>query len=140
MNQISKVPFGVNAALMSGYAVTANDRLGNIDFVVENTGDNTLSMQFRELNAAGSGYTPIGSFFTVVPQGVVTKSLSLVSKKIGFFGSGSTTANISTVIRNKADLRGAQVDLAITGRRNFGYDTAYNTGANGPAWPTLPQS
>jgi len=137
MNQVSAIGFGVDANKLAGYAQAVNDRLGNFDLIVENTGDNTLYMIVREQTTAKpttSGYGDVGSWFTVVPRGVQTKSYSLVSKRVGFFGSGytaagvaaSTKANVSVVLRNKADLRGAQIDIVSTGRRGWGVDEAFD--------------
>ena len=155
-NQISGVPFGTDATVLAGWAVTAGPALGNIDFVVENTGTNTLTFQFKTLTTYGS-YTPVttsvGAWFTVAPSGVVTKSLCLVSTTLGFFGSGNTTANITQNLRNPADLRGAGIDMFVTGKRGWnstnnnsttggggGFDTAYNTNANEPVWPVISNS
>ena len=131
--------FGLDATVFSGYAQAANERLGNIDFVVENTGANTLYMILGQYdgNTAPSGFAHVGSAFVVVPGGVKTQSYSLVNKRIGFFGSGntatnlsgtatSTKANITAVIRNPADIRGAQIDIVATGRRSWGYDEGWN--------------
>ena len=139
MNQLSKVPFGTDASVVAGYAQVANDRLGNIDFIFENTGDNVLSAQFRTMpGVGGTGYTNVGAFFTVQPGGTVTKSLSLVDKVVGFFGSGSTTANITAVIRNRSDLRCAQIDMYVIGKKGWTYDNNYPSGAFQPNWPVLP--
>ena len=127
MNQLSTVGLGKDATVLAGYALAANDRLGNIDFVLENTGDNDAYVVLKEL--IGSGYQNVGSAITLVPKGVKTVSLTLVSAQLGFFGSGNTTINISTVLRHPANLRGAQVDFVITGRSGWGYDAAYNKGA-----------
>lgn len=137
MNQISKIPFGTDASVIAGAAMTnrASAALGNFNLVVENTGPNQLSMQGRTLGGAyGTTWTPIESFFTVVPSGVTTRSYSLVNSQLGFFGSGNTTANVSVVLRNKSDLRGAQIDLTIAGKRGWGVDSGYNTNAVTPPW------
>ena len=139
MNQISALGFGSDASVFAGYAQAANERLGNIDFIVENTGSNTLYMTLGQYdgNTSPSGFAKVGSAFVVVPGGVKTQSYSLVSKRIGFFGSGntktdltgsatSTKANITAVLRNKSDLRGAQIDIVATGRRGWGYDEGWN--------------
>jgi hypothetical protein len=139
MNQVSAVGFGLDATVFSGYAQSANERLGNIDFIVENTGANTLYMILGQYdgNTSPSGFAHVGSAFVVVPGGVKTQSYSLVSKRIGFFGSGntktdlsgvatSTKANITAVLRNKSDLRGAQIDIVATGRRGWTYDEGWN--------------
>ena len=39
----------------------------------------------------------------------------------------STTVNISAVLRNPSDLRGAQIDISQVGRQGWGYDQAFNT-------------
>lgn len=139
MNQVSAIGFGPDAEVFAGYAQSANERLGNIDIIVENTGANTLYMTLGQYDGqtSPSGYANIGAAFVVVPGGTQTKSYSLVSKRIGFFGSGntatdlsgtatSTKANITAVLRNKSDLRGAQVDIVATGRRGWGYDEGWN--------------
>ena len=133
MNQVSKIPFGSDASVMAGYAFRANDRLGRFDLVIENTGDNALSMQIREA-VTPSGFANLGSFFTVAPGGTVTKSYTLLSEKIAFFGSGNTVANVSTVLRNKGNLRGAEIDIVVTGRRGWGFDDGFDTGAFQPNW------
>lgn len=135
MNQVSKIPFGSDASVMAGYASRANDRLGRFDLIVENTGDNTLSMQIREA-VAPSGFANLGAFFTVAPGGSVTKSYTILSAKIGFFGSGNTVANVTTVLRNKGNLRGAEIDIVVTGRRGWGFDAGFNQGAFKPEWPS----
>jgi hypothetical protein len=139
MNQLSAVGFGPDISVFSGYAQSANERLGNIDFIVENTGAYTLTMYLGQYdgNTSPSGFAMVGTAFTVVPGGVQTKSYSLVSKRVGFFGSGNTLttlagtatsakANITAVLRNKADLRGAQIDMVATGRKGWGYDEGWN--------------
>jgi hypothetical protein len=92
MNQVSAIGFGPDAEVFAGYAQSANERLGNIDFIVENTGSNTLYMTLGQYDGdtSPSGYAKVGTAFVVVPGGVQTKSYSLVSKRIGFFGSGNT--------------------------------------------------
>lgn len=126
--------------------MTANERLGAIDFVFENTGNISAYIMVKQYVApttTPSGYanvTPLGAVgaaFTVAAKGVLTKSYNLVSKQIGFFGSGvaatvngvaykSTTVNISAVLRNKSDLRGAQIDIQQVGRTGWGLDPAFN--------------
>ena len=150
MNQASAVGFGTDAAVFSGYAQSANERLGNIDFIVENTGANTLYMTLGQWdgNTSPSGYAKVGTAFVVVPGGTQTKSYSLLSKRIGFFGSGNTStalsgtatsakANITAVLRNKADLRGAQIDIVATGRKGWGYDEAWNKFELKKKWGTV---
>lgn len=128
MNQLSSIGFGPDATVFAGYAQSANDRLGNIDFVFENTGANSAYIKLAQYNGttSPSGYAQIGDAFTVVAGGQVTRSYVLLSKRVAFFGSGNTTVNISTVIRNKADLRGAQIDIVAVGRKGWGLDPAFN--------------
>jgi hypothetical protein len=133
MNQVSKIPFGNDASVMAGYAYRAGDRLGRFDLVIENTGDNVLSMQVREA-VSPSGFSNLGAFFTVNPGGTVTKSYTLLSEKVAFFGSGNTVANVSTVIRNKANLRGAEIDIVVTGRKGWGFDEGFDQNAFKPNW------
>ena len=154
--------------------MTANERLGAIDFVFENTGQIPAYikvMAYVAPTTTPSGYaaeTPLNSYyqsdltttptsaitalaqpfalvggpFVVAPRGVVTRSYNLLSRRIGFFGSGiaatvtqqiapyqamlvsSTTVNITAVIRNPSDLRGAQIDISTVGRQGWGYDQA----------------
>lgn len=150
MNQVSAVGFGPDATVFAGYAQSANERLGNIDFIVENTGANTLYMTLGQWNGDTfpSGFAKVGAAFVVVPGGVQTKSYSLVSKRIGFFGSGNTLttlagvatsakANITAVLRNKADLRGAQIDIVATGRKGWGYDEGWNKLELKKKWGTV---
>jgi hypothetical protein len=81
-----------------------------------------------------SGFTNVGAAVTIVPRGAKTLSYNILSKKFGFFGSGqdasgnakSVTANVTVVLRNPADLRGAQVDLVNTGKRGWGSDLVFN--------------
>lgn len=133
MNQLSSVGFSGNIQVLAGYAQFANSALGNVDITLENTGLNTLTFVAKEYPVSAakggvSGYGIVGDFISVVPKGVKTVSYNVVSKRIGFFGSGNTTANISVNFRNKADLRGAQIDLVATGRRGWGVDDAFNKG------------
>lgn len=174
MNQASLVPFNTDATKLAGYAQTANQRLGAVDFVFENTGqiaayikvmayvgptttpsgysDVLPTNAYAENNVTASppssaitGYTTVGAPFVLQPRGVVTRSYNLLSKRVGFFGSGvaatvtqqiapyqslrvsSTTVNITAVIRNPADLRGAQIDISPVGRQGWGYDPAMDT-------------
>ena len=143
INQASSLGFGANADVLAGYALAANDRLGNIDLVIENTGLNPLYLQIKEHDGvtAPSGYANLGSALSIVAKGTKTVSLNLISKQIGFFGSGNTTANISTVIRNPADRRNAQIDIVAGGRRNFGFDDAFDKKAfRSPGWGPQPDT
>lgn len=158
MNQASLVPFGTDASRLAGYAQTANERLGAVDFIFENTGKvaayirvkayvapTTTPSGYADVNPIYAGVMPSGGeAATLGPEiyvnagGVVTRSYNLLSKRIGFFGSGvratvngqvisSTTVNISAVLRNKSDIRGAQIDISQVGRQGWGFDPAFNT-------------
>lgn len=139
MNQLSAIGFGTDATVYAGYAESAGERLGNIDFVFENTGPSQayIKLMTYDGTTSPSGFALVGSAFTVAPGGTVTKSYVLLNKRVGFFGSGSTTVNISTVIRNKADLRGGQIDIVSSGRRGWGYDDAYNKLELKKKWGTV---
>jgi hypothetical protein len=184
MNQASVVPFGVDASRLAGYAMTANERLGAVDFIFENTGSipawikvmayvgpTTTPSGYSDqlpLNAqleanvtasppssALTGFTGIGPPFVVNPKGCITRSYNLLTQKIGFFGSGiattvtqqiapyqsllvrSTTVNITAVIRNNSDLRGAQIDIDTVSRQGWGYDPAMDTPALTKKWGTV---
>ena len=145
-NQISQIGFGSNIQVCAAYAQAANDRLGPVDFVIHNTGANSLTLQIREHDGttSPSGYknvVGVSAFTTVVAGGVVNIHTTLVSKQVGFFGSGNTTANITPVLRNKADLRGASIDIIALGRRGFGWDDAFDKAAfRAPGWGAQPDS
>lgn len=145
MNQQSKIGFGSNISRLAGYAQHANAQLGNIDLVIENCGANTLTFAVKEYvgtTAAPttSGYQQVGGFVSVVAGGVKTVSYNLLSKRVGFFGSGNTTASISTSYRNKGDLRGAQIDIVTTGRRGYTIDDGFNYPDLGAKWGGPPDS
>lgn len=142
MNQLSSLGFGNDANVLHGYAQTANERLGAVDFQVENTGNIPLVFQLRQYDGttSPSGFANVGASVTVAARGAKTVSYNLVTKRVGFFGSGvpatltiggisqfvtSTTANVTAVIRNKGDLRGAQIDLVATGRKGWAYDDGF---------------
>lgn len=184
MNQASLVPFGVDASRLAGYAMTANERLGAIDFVFENTGQiaayikvmayvgvtttpsgygDVLPLQNEAMNsvagaspsAAITGFTSVGPPFVLNPKGVLTRSYNLLAKRIGFFGSGiaatvtqqiapyqslkvsSTTVNITAVMRNPSDLRGAQIDISPVTRQGWGYDPAMDTPTLTKKWGSV---
>lgn len=139
MNQISSVGFGPDATVLAGYAQSANERLGNIDFVYENTGTNSAYIKVGQFDGvtSPSGYKDVGNAVTVVPGGTLTRSFTFISKRIGFFGSGNTKVNISAVIRNKGDLRGAQIDIVPVGRRSWGYDQAFDRPQLTKQWGTV---
>jgi len=139
MNQISSVPFGTDATKFQGYAESANDRLGAIDFVFENTGPNGAYIRLAQYDGvtSPSGFAtidttataaPLNVFtgFYVAPGGTITRHYVLLSKRVAFFGSGSTIVNVSPTLRNKGDLRGSQIDIVVTGRRGWGYDEGWN--------------
>jgi hypothetical protein len=173
MNQASLVPFGTDASRLAGYAQTANERLGAIDFIFENTGsipayilvqqyvgpttspsgysaqqpNQAQSINYTYVSTGTATYTPLGAAFIVAAKGCITRSYNLLSQRVGFFGSGiataltgiingvfynnvtfkSTTVNITAVIRNPSDIRGAQIDISQVGRQGWGYDQAFNT-------------
>jgi hypothetical protein len=135
MNQLSKIGFGSDPTVYAGYAQAAGDRLGNFDLVIENTGSNTLTLQMKEYVASSNTWNNVGSSTTIVAGGTSTLSFCLFSKILGFFGTGNTTANISTVIRNKSNLRGAQIDICASGRKGWGFDSGFDKNAFRTPWP-----
>jgi hypothetical protein len=134
MNQLSSIGFGTDATVFAGYAQSAGDRLGKIDFIFENTGPNQAYIKLGQYDGttSPSGYAQIGDAFTVAPGGALTKSYVLLSKRVAFFGSGSTTVNISTAIRNKGDLRGAQIDIVATWAARAGVSIPPSIRQNSP--------
>jgi hypothetical protein len=158
MNQISTIPLGTDITQSVGYFVSANDRLGAIDIVFENTGPNQATVvlkQYVGTSAAGnvSGYVPLGTYFTLAPGGnpsssngrnvvggTVTKHYTVLSKQLGVFGSGNTTINATVVIRNRGDLRGSSFDFVPIARKGYGYDSGYNIGATTPNWGAPPDA
>lgn len=142
MNQNSSVGFGTDATLYAGYAQSASDRLGAVDFIFENTGANQAYIKLGQYDGvtSPSGYATVGVPFTVVPGGAVTKSYVLVGKRVAFFGSGSTTVNISAVIRNKGDLRGADISILASGRKGYGLDPAFEAAQLTKKWGSVPVS
>lgn len=140
MNQASSVPFGTDATVFQAYAQSANERLGAIDFVFENTGPNTAYIRLAQYDGttSPSGFATIDTSYTaspftanflgfaVAPGGTVTRHYNLISKTVAFFGSGSTTVNISAALRNPSDLRGSQIDIVPAGRRSWGYNEGWN--------------
>jgi hypothetical protein len=142
MNQLSSISFGNDATVLRGYAQAANERLGAVDFLVENTGNIPLVIQVRQYDGltSPSGYANVGAQVTVNARGKRTIGYNLLAKRVGFFGSGvpatvtvngvsqyitSTTANITAVIVNKGDLTGRQIDLVATGREGWSYDAGF---------------
>lgn len=154
MNQLSSIYFGSDGNSLRAYAQAANERLGTVDFLVENTGDIALVVQLRKFDGttSPSGYGNIGAQTTVNPRGRRSISYTLLGKRVGFFGSGvaasvtvggvtkyvtSTSANISAVVHNKGDLRGAQIDIVAVGRKSWAYDEAYPYGELKKKWGTV---
>lgn len=139
MFQLSVIPFGTDATKVAGYAI-ATDRLGNVDLQINNIGSNTLYMKVAQFTSGTtSSYTTIVPLFSVVAGGVVTKSLAVAgTKQLAFFGSGSTSANITPIFRNPADLRGATIDIVPVGRFAWTFDTSLDSEQNFPTWPSLP--
>jgi len=173
-NQASAVPFGTDATRLAGYAMTANERLGAIDFSFSNEGSipayikvmayigptttpsgyaDVLPLDSEAMNnvtanppsSAITGFTTVGPPFVVQPRGTITRSYNLLTSRIGFFGSGiagnvvqqqapyntvrvsSTIVNITAILRNPGNLRGAQIDISQVGRQGWGFDQAFNT-------------
>lgn len=188
MNQASLVPFNTDATRLAGYAMTANERLGAVDFIFENTGQipayikvmayvnptttpsgysavNSLTSTYQSdltdatptsaISATPAPYALVGTPFVVAPKGALTRSYNLLSKKIGFFGSGiagnvtqqqapyqtllvrSTTVNITAVLRNPSDLRGAQIDINTVARQGWGFDPAMDTPTLTKKWGSV---
>lgn len=164
--------------------MTANERLGAIDFVFENTGlipayikvmayvgptttpsgySDVLPLDAQAYNnvtasppsSAITGFTTVGAPFVLQPKGCITRSYNLLSKRVGFFGSGiagnvtqqiapyqtlrvsTTTVNITAVIRNPSDLRGAQIDISPVGRQGWGYDPGMNSSELTKKWGSV---
>ena len=149
MNQVSQVSFGPDITQANGYLQYGNERLGNLDLVIENTSDYDLVFQAKAASTlTNSGFANVGSAVTIKARGVKTLSYNILSKKFGFFGSGqdstgaarSVTANVTTVIRNKSDLRGAQVDLVNVGKRGWGSDQIFNDPAFFKYWGNPPDA
>ena len=152
MNQLSSVGFGVDATVFSAYAQNANDKLGNIDFVFENTGPNTAYIRLMNYTGitppsgwasidtsivSGYGFTTGFQGFAVAPGGTLTRSYVLLNQRVGFFGSGNTTVNISASIRNPSDLRNAQIDIVAVGREGWGFDQGFNKADLTKLWNTI---
>lgn len=119
---------------------------------MENTGDYNLHLQLKTYDGttSPSGWAPFGTAVDIVARGQKTIECSgILATKLGFFGSGwnpavgasaakSTTANISLAIRNPADLRGAQIDMVVVGRKGFGYNDGFNKGTLTKNWSAAP--
>lgn len=146
-NQLSKVGFGMDARVCAAYAQAANDRLGPVNFVIHNTGTELLTVWLKERDGttSPSGYKNVATVAatTVVAGGQATIATTLLSKQVGFFGSGEsagTHANITVDLRNPADLRGAQIDIVPLGHRGFGWDDAFDKNAFRGPWGSPPDS
>lgn len=154
MNQASAIGFGPDASQLSGYAFAAGSRLGAVDVTVENTGNIDLYFRLRSYDGttSPSGYVNIGGDHTIKARGAKTIPYNLLSQQVGIFGSGvaatvtvagvsqyitSTTANVSFSIRNKGDLRGAQIDVVQVNRRNWGLDDAVNPASFRKKWGSV---
>ena len=114
-----------------------------------------LRLQLKEWDGttSPSGWKNIGSYYEIVAGGTTTIHCNMASKKLGFFGSGyagtsgatgvaanspaPVAANISVVMDNKSDLRGAQIDIVVTGRKGWGVDDGFNKGELYPNWGTV---
>lgn len=106
-------------------------------------------------SGAITGFTTVGAPFVLNPRGVLTRSYNLLAQRIGFFGSGiaatvvqqqapyqslkvtSTTVNITAVIRNPSDLRGAQIDITQVGREGWGFSAAFGTSNLTKKWGSV---
>lgn len=154
MNQAAYA-FGSDINEMVGYAQATHARLGVFDLLVENTGDTILKLQIKEQNdGTVSGYSNLGSVSTIAPRGRKSITVNALSKRLGFFGSGegvnattgvslgagtgSAVANLTAVYHNKGDLRGAQIDLVATGRRNWSFDKGLAKGSIAQRWGNFP--
>ena len=154
MNQLSAISFGNDSTVLRGYAQAASPRLGYVQFLIENTGNIALSFQLRAYDGSTSpsGYANVGGRTTVNPRGSRSVAYNLLNKRVGFFGSGvaanvtvngvttyvtSTTANISVVWSNKAQLDGRQLDLVAVGRRSWAVDDAYPSAELRKRWGTM---
>lgn len=154
-NQQSSIGFGSDTSVLSGYANTINNRLGNFDLVLENTSTETVFVRIREYTGlrsvaeGGASTTSTSGYInasvaeaTLVGGGVKTLSLCLTSQQIGFFGSGSSgrtaRVNISTVMRNLANLRGADISIVPVGRKGYSYDLGFNVSSfTSPGWGSI---
>lgn len=124
MNQVSSIGLGSDITKVAA-ALVANDRLGKIDLVIENTSDNDAIVGIKEFS--GGAWVELVEAFPVKARGVVTKSLVLLNKQIGFFGSGNAVINVTTVILNPANRRGAQIDMVYPGRAGWTFDAGIDS-------------
>jgi hypothetical protein len=119
-NQISTIGFSNDASVTNGYAFRTNEKFGNVNFGFENTGNNSVVLQLRELVGSGSlasysvNLTPQ---FTLVAGGTTNKALVILNQQIGLFGSGLTTVNVAIEMRNMADRRNPQIEVVPLGKQ-----------------------
>ena len=146
--------FGSDATQLAAWGVYANERLGKLDVIVENIGANPLYLQVKSYTGTGivnnpngtvttttsaSGYVNVGNAFSVAPGGASTQSYIIDGKQVGFFGSGNTSANITTVLRNTSDLRGEALDMASNWHFGWGFDPGTNIKSfRSPGWGAFP--
>ena len=128
---MSVIGFSTDATQLAGYATRANERLGSFQLLVQNTGSNSLYLRIKEYDGvtSPSGWFDVAGPYTIVAAGSYPVNVNTLSQKVGFFGSGNTTANIQINYNNPSDLRGAQIDLVATGRKGWGFDDGFNTNA-----------
>lgn len=114
-----------------------------------------LRFQLKEWDGttSPSGWKNVGSYTEIVAGGTATIHCNMASKRLGFFGSGydgssgvtgaaantpkPVSANVSVVMNNKSDLRGAQIDVVVGGRKGWGLDDGFPAGQLTPNWGTL---
>jgi len=118
-----------------------------------------LRFQLKEYDGitSPSGWKNVGNYVDIVAGGYKTIHVNLTAEKLGFFGSGydgtsgivsgggattpkAAVANVSVVMDNKSDLRGAQIDIVVGGRKGWGYDDGFDTGNLIPKWGTVDQA
>jgi len=142
-NQITNIPIGTNIAVLEGFALTANSKLGPIEILYENTGPNNallLLQQFVPTGGTSGAYVPIGSSFSINRGGVVSKSYVILSQRFGLFGSGPTTISMTVTMRNPSNLAGNEFTLDYQGRTGWNnFDVAFDQAAYEPAWPAFNQ-
>lgn len=132
-SQISTLGFANDATKLSGYMYRF-ERLGNFDLLIENTGANSVYFIVKEQTSPSGAFVPVSTPITIVPKGTKTLSLNLLSKKVGFFGSGNTTVNVQVNFRNPAALSGQGFDFVVTGKKGWGYDPGLADGEKLPNW------
>ena len=67
MNQVSQISFGPDITLAAGYLQYGNERLGNVDVIIENTdSSNDLVFQAKVQSAVtNSGFANVGAAITI---------------------------------------------------------------------------